>query len=53
MPEYRCDIIGPCKTKTSQDQDHPTTVVCKTDRFKDKQHILHNAEKLKNRHLYL
>ena len=41
----RCNIIGPCKTRADQNQDQPCTVVCRLDRFKDKQCILYNAKK--------
>ena len=40
--------IGSCKTKTGQTRDQPCTVVCRLNRFKDKQRILNNAKKLKN-----
>ena len=49
----RCHRIGPCKTKTDQDQDRPRTVVCRINRFKDKQHILNNAKKLKNTGIFI
>ena len=44
----RCHRIGPRKTKTGQNRDRPRTVVCRLNRFKDKQRILNNAKKLKN-----
>ena len=40
----RCHRIGPHKTKTGQDWDRPRTVVCRLNRFKDKQSILNNAK---------
>ena len=50
----RCHRIGPRKTKTGQNQDRPRTVVCRLNRFKDKQHILNNAKKTKKHgHLYI
>ena len=50
----RCNIIGPCKTRADQNRDQPCTVVCRLDRFKDKQCILYNAKKTeKNGHLYI
>ena len=45
--------IVPRKTKTSQNQDRPRTVVCRLNRFKDKQRILNNAKKLKNMVIYI
>ena len=45
--------IGPRKAKTSQNRDRPRTVVCRFNRFKDKQRILNNAKKPeKHEHLY-
>ena len=44
----RCQRKGPRKTKTGQDRDRPRTVVCRLNRFKDKQCILNNVIKLKN-----
>ena len=41
--------IGPRKTKT----DRPRTVVCRLNRFKDKQRILNNAKKLKDMGIYI
>ena len=50
----RCHRIGPRKTKTSQDRDRPRTVVCRLNRFKEKQRILNNAKKPeKHVHLYI
>ena len=47
----RCHIIGPCKTRADQTWDQPCTVVCRLDRFKDKQCILYDAKKTeKNEH---
>ena len=45
--------IGPCKTKTGQNRDQPCTVVCRLNRFKDKQHILNNAKELKNTGIFI
>ena len=39
-----CHRIGPGKTKTGQNRDRPRTVVCRLNRFKDKQRILNNAK---------
>ena len=41
----RCHKIGPCKTKAGQDQDQTRTVVCRLNRFKDRERILNNAKK--------
>ena len=50
----RCHRIGPRKTKTGQNRDRPRTVVCRLNRFKDKQRILNNAKKPeKHGHLYI
>ena len=50
----RCHRIGFRKTKTGQNQDQSCTVVCRLNRFKDKQCILNNAKKLKKHgHLYI
>ena len=49
----RCHRIGPHKTKTGQNQDRPGTIVCRLNRFKDKQHILINSKKLKNTGIYI
>ena len=49
----RCHRIGFRKTKTGQNQDQPRTVVCRLNRFKDKQRILNNAKKLKNMGIYI
>ena len=49
----RCHRIGPRKTKTGQNRDRPRTVVCRLNRFKDKQRILNNAKKLKNTGIYI
>ena len=49
----RCHRIGPRKTKTGQNRDRPRTVVCRLNRFKDKQRILNNAKKLKNMGIYI
>ena len=49
----RCHRIGPCKTKTGQNRDRPCTVVCRLNRFKDKQRILNNTKKLKSTGIYL
>ena len=50
----RCHRIGPRKTKTGQNRDWPRTVVCRLNRFKDKQRILNNAKKTgKHGHLYI
>ena len=48
----RCHRIGPCKT-TGQNRDRRRTVVCRLNRFKDKQRILNNAKKLKNTGIYI
>ena len=49
----RCHRIGPRKTKTDQDRVRPRTVLCRLNRFKDKQRILNNAKKPeKHGHLY-
>ena len=48
----RCHGIGPRKSKTGQDWDLPRTVVCRFNRFKDKQRILNNAKKLKNTSIF-
>ena len=45
--------IGPRKTKTHQNQDRPRTVVCRLNRFKDKQRILSNAKNFKNMVIYI
>ena len=49
----RCHIIGPCKTRADQNWDQPCTVVCRLDRFKDKQCILYNAKKLKKMGIFI
>ena len=49
----RCHRIRPCKTKTGQNHDRSHTVVCRLNRFKDKQHILNNAEELKNMGIFI
>ena len=49
----RCHIIGPCKTRADQNRDQPCTVVCRLDRFKDKQCILYNAKKLKKMGIFI
>ena len=49
----RCHRIGLRKTKAGQDRDGPRTVVCRLNRFKDKQHILNNAKKLKNTGIFI
>ena len=48
----RCHRIEPRKIKSGQDRDRPRTVVCRLNRFKDKQHILNNAKK-PGKHGYL
>ena len=40
----RCHRIGPRTTKAGQDWDRPRTVVCRINRFKNKQRILSNAK---------
>ena len=40
----RCHRIGPRKSKTGQNRGRPRTVVCRLNRFKDKQRILNNAK---------
>ena len=49
----RCHIIGPCKTRADQNRDQSCTVVCRLDRFKDKQCILYNAKKLKKMGIFI
>ena len=49
----RCHIIGPCKARADQNRDQPCTVVCRLDRFKDKQCILYNAKKLKKMGIFI
>ena len=47
-----CHGIGPRRAKSGQDQDRPSTVVCRFSRFKDKQRILNNARKLRNTSIF-
>ena len=49
----RCHRIEPRKIKSGQDRDRPRTVVCRLNRFKDKQRILNNAKKLKNTGIFI
>ena len=49
----RCHRIGPRKTKTGQNRDRPRTVVCRLNRFNDKQRILNNAIKLENKGIFI
>ena len=49
----RCHRVGLCNTKAGQDRDRPPTVVCRFNIFKDKQCILSNAEKLKNKGMFI
>ena len=49
------DIIeeGLVKHKIGQNRDGPRTIVCRLNRFKDKQGILNNAKKLKNTGIFI
>ena len=47
-----CHRIGARKTKTGQNRDRLHAVLCRLNRFKDKQRILNNA-KLKNTGIYM
>ena len=49
----RCHRIRLRKAKTGQNRDRPRTVVCRLNRFKEKQRILSNAKKLKNMGIYI
>ena len=49
----KCHRIGPRKTKTGQDRDRSRTVVCRLNKFKGKQNILHNVKKLKNINIFV
>ena len=44
----RCHRIGSRKTKTGQDRDQPRIVVCRLNRFKDKQRILNKIQTTKS-----
>ena len=48
----KCHRIGPRKAKAGQNRDRPRTVVCRLNRFKEKQSILNNAKKLINTDIY-
>ena len=52
---YRYHRIGSRKTNTGQDRDRQPTIVCRPNRFKDKQRISNNSKKkpLKNTGIFI
>ena len=50
---YRYHRIGSRKTNTGQDRDRQPTIVCRPNRFKDKQRISNNSKKNPEKHGHL
>ena len=48
----RCNRVK-SRNQSGQDQGRPRTVICRFNKFKDKQQILNNAKKLRDTGIYI
>ena len=42
-----------CRNQSGQHQGRPRTIICRFNKFKDKQQILNNAKKLRDTGIYI